>query len=76
MGNKYCLVFDLCTYKSYLEMLFVCFIFKMTEYNLYLMTVWERILVLLWACSFSRQSTFVRQCLIQGLLLFNSIARA
>lgn len=73
MGNKHYLVFDLCMYKSY----FKCFcLFLMTEYNQQLLTVWKRILLLLLALGFSRESTFVRQRLIQGLLLFNSIARA
>ena len=65
MGNKFCLVFDLCIYESYfwvfLFFLFFVFIylfiflsllFLMTECNLYLMTVWDRILVSLWAFTF------------------------
>ena len=35
----------------------------------------QGILVSLWAFTFSIQSIFVRQCLLQRLILFNSIAR-
>lgn len=48
MGNKYCLVFDFCTSESYFKLFlgFYLFIFLMTKCNLYLLTVWKRILVL------------------------------